>query len=199
MTNVFIFHGVGGSPEENWFPWLKKELQYNRCNVIVPQFPTPDGQNLENWLETFEECKRMEGIAAEDLENSIFIGHSLGGLFMLSLLERYQIKMAVFVASFCKLPGNKFDEGMKTFAASKKRSMPDGRRDFDWQVILENCHKSLVFHGDNDPYVGLGTAQQLARNLHAKLELVRGAGHFNGSSGFVKFPLLLEKLKKFLN
>lgn len=198
MTNVFIFHGVGGSPEENWFPWLKKELQYNRCNVIVPQFPTsgadlPAGrQDLENWLETFEKCREQEGITDEGLAKAIFIGHSLGGLFMLSLLEKYQIKMAVFVASFCKLPGNKFDEGMKTFA-------PPSRQDFDWQKILENCHKSMVFHGDNDPYVGLGTAQQLARNLHAKLELVRGAGHFNGSTGFVKFPLLLEKLKPFLN
>lgn len=191
MTNVFIFHGVGGTPEENWFPWLKKELQYNRCNVIVPQFPKPERQDLGNWLDTFEKCREQKGITDEDLKNSIFIGHSLGGLFMLSLLEKYQIKMAVFVASFCKLPGNKFDEGMKTFA-------PPERDEFDWQKILENCHKSMVFHGDNDPYVGLGTAQQLARNLHAKLELVRGAGHFNGSTGFVKFPLLLKELVVYL-
>lgn len=191
MRNVFIFHGVGGSPEENWFPWLKKELQYNRCNVIVPQFPTPKGQILENWLETFEECKNQANITDEDLENAIFIGHSLGGLFMLSLLEEYRIKMAVFVASFCKLPGNKFDDGMRTFSSPE-------RLDFDWQKILENCHKSLVYISDNDPYVKLGTAQQLARNVRAKLELIKGAGHFSGSDGYKKFPVLLEALKKIL-
>ncbi len=191
MRTVFIFHGVGGSPKENWFPWLKKELQYNRCNVIVPQFPTPEGQTLENWLKVFEECMVGSGLSEEDMRDAIFIGHSLGGLFMLSLLEKYQIKMAVFVASFGKLPGNKFDDGMRTFA-------PPERQEFDWRQICENCHKFLVYHGDSDPHVGLGTAQQLARNLHAKLELIRNAGHFSGSTGFVKFPLLLETLKKFL-
>lgn len=182
MRNVFIFHGVEGTPDENWFPWLKKELQYKKCNVIVPQFPTPKGQTLENWLKTFEQYSDLVG------EDSIFIGHSLGGLFMLSLLEKYKIKLAVFVASFGKLPGNKFDEGMTTFA-----------KDFDWQKINENCHKAMVFYGDNDPYVGFGTAQQLSRNLHGKFHLVKGAGHFNGSSGWVKFPLLLEELKPFLS
>ena len=181
MRNVFIFHGVGGSPEENWFPWLKKELQYKKCEVIVPQFPTPEGQTLDDWLETFEQY------ADQVNEETIFIGHSLGGLFMLSLLEKYKIKLAVFVASFCKLPRNKFDEGMSTFA-----------KDFDWQTIHENCRKFMVFHGDNDPYVGLGTAQQLARNLHAKFHLIRGGGHINATAGFLKFNLLLDELKKFL-
>ena len=164
---------------------MKKELQYKKCNVIVPQFPTPDGQTLKNWLETFEQYADLVQ------EDSIFIGHSLGGLFMLSLLEKYKVKLAVFVASFGKPPGNKFDEGMKTFAAPE-------RLEFDWQKIYGNCHKSMVFYGDNDPYVGFGTAQQLSRNLHAKFHLVKGAGHFNGSTGWIKFPLLLDELKPFL-
>ncbi len=25
--NFFIIHGIYGHPEENWFPWLKKELE----------------------------------------------------------------------------------------------------------------------------------------------------------------------------
>jgi len=191
MTNVFIFHGAEGSPEENWFPWLKKELQYKKCNVIVPRFPTPEGQTLENWLKVFEESIEEANLNREDLEQAILIGHSVGGLFMLSLLEKYKIKAAFFVASFPGLPGNRFDEGMKTFA-------PPIRADFDWQKIQTNCHRFFVYHGDNDPYVGLGTAQKLARNLHAKLQLVKGAGHFNGSAGYLKFPLLLEEIKRFV-
>src|SRR3989338_4142675 len=42
MSNVFIFHGTGGYPEENWFPWLKKELEELECKVIIPKFPSPE-------------------------------------------------------------------------------------------------------------------------------------------------------------
>lgn len=39
MNNVFIFHGTEGYPEENWFPWMKRELEQNGCSAFVPQFP----------------------------------------------------------------------------------------------------------------------------------------------------------------
>lgn len=189
MTNVFIFHGVEGTPQENWFPWLQKELEKlsdgqngRQYRVFIPQFPTPDGQTLENWLGTFE------GHADQINKDVIFIGHSLGGLFMLSLLEKFKIKMAVFVASFGELPGNKFDDGMRTFA-------PPVRQNFDWQKIRRNCEQFLVFHSDNDPYVMLETAQNLAKNLGVEVTVVKGAGHFNGSAGYTEFPLLLQKLR----
>lgn len=189
MTNVFIFHGVEGTPQENWFPWLKRELENfsdgqngRQYRIFIPQFPTPDGQTLENWLGTFEQY------ADQINKNAIFIGHSLGGLFMLSLLEKYKIKMAVFVASFGELPGNKFDDGMLTF-------VPSVRQNFDWQKIRQNCEQFFVFHSDNDPYVKLRIAQKLAENLGVDVTIVEGAGHFNGSAGYTEFPLLLRRLR----
>ena len=57
MTNVFIFHGVGGHPEENWFPWLSKKLEALGCKVFIPQFPTPENQTLDNWLKILDNYK----------------------------------------------------------------------------------------------------------------------------------------------
>ena len=37
MTKVFLIHGSHGSPEENWFPWLKQELEKAGLEVIVPE------------------------------------------------------------------------------------------------------------------------------------------------------------------
>lgn len=181
MTNVFIFYGVGGSSEENWFPWLKKELcAMPDFNVIIPKFPTPENQTLDNWLKVLEKYKDFLR------EDTILIGHSLGGLFALSVLEKYSVKAAFFVASFSCLPGNKFDDSMRTFA-----------KDFDWAKIRKNCEKFFIFHGDNDPYVKLETALLLAKNLKTSVTVVEGSGHFNIASGYSKFPLLLEKLKEF--
>ncbi|MBI2622163.1 hypothetical protein HYW66_00820, partial [Candidatus Microgenomates bacterium] len=40
-----IFHGAFGSPEGNWFPELKEKLVVLGQEVIVPEFP------VENWEE----------------------------------------------------------------------------------------------------------------------------------------------------
>ena len=95
MPNIFIFHGTAGYPEENWFPWMKEKLEKKGCKVTVPQFPTPEGQSLEAWLKVFKPYYDKVN------ENTIIIGHSLGGIFLLKLLEQIEkpIKLAVLVGT----------------------------------------------------------------------------------------------------
>lgn len=178
MATVFIIHGVEGHPEENWFPWLKAELEKRGNKVIVPQFPTPEGQTLENWLAILKTHE------ADLTPETILVGHSLGGSFILNVLERYPVKAAFLVACVFGVLGNAFDEGMKTFA----------QHEFDWPTLLANCPHFEIFHSDNDPYIKLEKAEDLSRHLKTTVTLVPGAAHFNASAGFTRFELLLEKI-----
>lgn len=180
MTNVFIIHGVGGNPEENWFFWLKEKLEPLGCNVIVPQFPTPEGQTLDNWLNVFYENRDSLN------KDTIVIGHSLGVPFLLNVIEKHPVKSAFLVAGFTGVAGNKFDESMKTFA----------QRNFNWEKIKNNCKSFYVFHSNNDPYIKIEKANELARNLDTEVILIKGAGHINTDAGFTTFELLLEKIKQ---
>lgn len=185
MTNLFIIHGAYGNPEENWFPWLKSELEKLDCRVFVPEFPTPENQSLENWLEVFDNYKQ------ELNENSIVVGHSLGPAFLLNILEELDkpIKAAFFVSGFLDLLGNPdFDNINKSFI----------EKSFDWQKIKQNCPKFFVFHSDNDPYVPIEQAEKLAKNLGVDVILVKNAGHFNEKAGYSKFDLILDKIKPLL-
>ena len=185
MTNIFIIHGAYGNPEENWFPWLKSELEKLDCRVFVPKFPTPENQSLEDWLKIFEEYKQHLN------ENSIVVGHSLGPVFLLNILEKLDkpIKAAFFVSGFIGLLGNpEFDKINKSFVD----------KGFDWQKIKQNCPKFFVFHSDNDPYVSLEQAEKLAKNLGVDVILVKNAGHFNEKAGYSKFDLILDKIKPLL-
>ena len=182
MTNIFIIHGAYGSPEENWIPWLKSELEKLGCRVFVSKFPTPENQTLENWLKVFENYKQYLD------EDSIVIGHSLGPAFILSALESVdrKIKSAFFIAGFISFLNNPdFDTINKTFVDKK----------FDWEKIKKNCKNFYIFHSDNDPYVPLEKAEELAKNLGTDVILVKGAGHFNTESGYDKFEQLLEMVK----
>lgn len=187
MLKIFIVHGTGGNPEGNWFPWLKKELEKQRCKVFVPKLPTPQNQNLNNWLAEF----KKNGFYSLIDDESIIVGHSLGPAFILSLLENLElakpIRACFFVSGFLGLLNNKeFDELNKTFTT----------KEFNWNTIKRNCNKFYVINSDNDPYVPLHKGKELAKKLGTNLIILKNAGHINKESGHTKFDLLLDLIKK---
>src|SRR3989338_8071403 len=187
MNNVFIVHGAYGDPDGNWFPWLKKELHNLGCKVIVPKFPTPENQSLKSWLKTLDKYKEYLN------DDCILIGHSIGPAFLLSVLETRKAKAAFFVAGFIgKFTGKwadpQFDIINKTFA----------EKSFEWKAIKHNCKKFYLFYSDNDPYVPIKKANELGKCLGVKPILIKGAGHFDETSGYTKFNELLEVLKPIL-
>jgi uncharacterized protein len=48
--------------------------------------------------------------------------------------------------------------------------------------------RSVLVASDNDPYLGLERARELARGWGSRLEVVRGAGHPNTASGNGPWP-----------
>jgi len=181
----FIIHGSYGNPNENWFPWLKKELESEGHTVFLPKFPTPEDQSLESWLKIFENYNQQVD------NNTIFIGHSLGPAFILSILEKLDlpkpIKACYFISGFLRELGNKeFDDINKTFT----------NKNFDWKKIKKNCKEFYIYHSDNDPYVPLEKSEELAKNLGTSPIIIKGAGHFNEGSGYTKFERLLEYIKE---
>jgi hypothetical protein len=185
MTNVFIIHGSYGHPKENWFPWLKKELEKLGCTVFVPNFPTPENQTLENWIKVFEKYENHIDT------NSIFVGHSLGCAFILSLLNKLEIpkptKATFLIAGSLSSAGNpQFDNINKTFIEKK----------FNWPTIKNNCKMFYVYHSDNDSYLPLTKGKDLAKQLGVELKVIKDAGHFNEKAGYTSFQILLDDIKK---
>ena len=179
--NVIIIHGSFGSPEENWFPWLKEELEKLGHQVFVPVFPTPEGQSLDAWMKVFEEYRQYLD------KETILVGHSLGPAFILNVLEgvNKSVKASFFVAGFVgNLNNPEFDELNRSFAD----------RVFDWEKIKKNGGKFFVFCSDNDPYVPVEKAKELAKKLGIEAEMIKEAGHFNENAGYTKFPMLLKKI-----
>ncbi len=186
MKTAFIFHGTEGYPEENWFPWLKKELKKYGYKVIVPQFPSPPRipAKISEWFDVLEQYKRYID------KDTILIGHSLGGVFALRLLEKlnHSVKAAIFVGT---------PIGIRPILNYDRDNSFSGFS-FDWKSITQKTDYFIIFQSNNDPYVSLGNGEQLAKNLKVPLTFVSDAGHFNTTSGYRKFPLLLEKLKPIL-
>jgi len=181
MPSIFLIHGIYGSPEENWFPWMKEQLTAKGCDVYVPPFRTREPKTLlYNWLEEFEAYR--EHIQ----EDSIIIGHSMGVPFALKILESTPVQSAYLVSGFMTNPINKFSEVMADFTD----------RQFDFPAITRNCKKFEIIHSDNDPYVPIEKTEELSKTLEAPITLIKNAGHFNTDAGFTEFPQLLEMIEQ---
>jgi len=182
MSNIFLIHGAYGNPENNWFPWIQAELKKLGHQVYSPKFPTPEGQNLNEWLKVFSSFRQYVD------KDTIMIGHSVGSAFILNILENldHGVKASFFISGFIgSLNNQKFDSINHTFTEKK----------FDWQKIKQNCQNFTIFHSNNDPYVPLPKAEELAQNLGIEVNVIPNAGHFNTEAKWFEFPQLLEKLK----
>ena len=176
MRTVYIFHGIYGDPEENWIPWLRKSLEERGMRVVVPFFPTTEPLKFSDWWSVFSD------LLPSVEEDSIFIGHSLGVAFMLSVLEQKKIAASFCIAPAWGVTGNEFDPIMGDIAD----------RPFKWDVIRENCPSFTIFHAPNDPYLPMERADTLAVNLGTTVTVVPDAGHFNEKAGYTEFDKLLE-------
>jgi predicted alpha/beta hydrolase family esterase len=181
-----IIHGAYGFPGENWFPWLAEQLKKKGAKAIVPTFPTPEGQTLDTWLNVFnKEVGKLDN-------KTVLIGHSLGTLFILRVLERAQnsIKAAFLVSSLAnrELGIPDFDNIKTTFVAG----------DVDWEKIRSKSEAFYVYHSDNDPYIQPALGLEVAINLRTDLRIIHNGGHINTAAGFTKFDRLLVDIENFV-
>ncbi len=189
MRTVFIIFGSYGHTKENWFPWLKDELEKQDCKVYIPDFPihsnTDNNHQLGEWLAEFDKYKKFVN------KDSIIVAHSRGCTFAFHLLPYLGIKIdslylvGPFVDYFRWRP--KVYYTFDTF-----QSKP-----FLWVRIKELAKHIEVYQSTND-IIPVSEGTLVADNLGAKLNVIKNAGHFNVANDkkFVKFPLLLEHIKE---
>ena len=100
--DIIICHGTMGSPEGNWFPWLKNECLKIGHDVYVPRFPSPESQTKHNWCNALRDQTPIFG------SNTVLIGHSISATFLLHILEvlKERVNQSVFVSPVMDDIGN---------------------------------------------------------------------------------------------
>ncbi len=95
-----LLHGYTGSPERHFFPWLKYELEKRGAKVYLPELPDSQDPKVNEQVAEVLKSAPFDG-------NTVLVGHSLGGVVALKVLERLNkpIKKTVLIASYSE---NKF-------------------------------------------------------------------------------------------
>jgi predicted alpha/beta hydrolase family esterase len=182
MKKVFIIHGLSGSPNGGWRPWLMGELEKKDIYACALAMPSPDEPAVQEWLE--EIGRHIRGH-----DEVYLIGHSLGATAILRYLENPQsspIAGGILVSGPFQPTANK---KVETFL----------NKPFNFESIRKKCAHFAIIHGDNDTVVPLGDGEHFAEHLDGSLMVVKNGQHLNGSAGWFQLPACLEALEKMIN
>lgn len=183
MKKVFLIHGFQGEPNGGWRPWLMRELAQKDIYACALAMPAPHNPIPKEWV---GEIRRH---VESNPGNQIYlVGHSLGSPAILRFLETTKatnIKGVVLVSS-------------PVFKTSKKKIAAFLQKPFNFKMIQSKTKNFLVIHGDNDQRVPVEQGQYLAKELKAKLILIKNGGHLNGSSGWYELPQCLNGLLRMI-
>ena len=171
MTNrVIIVHGWGGSPETDFLPWAREELQKKGYEVITPVMPEKDYPKIEKWI------PYLAKVIGEVRETDNLIGHSIGCQTILRYLSKLpedkKVDRVIFVAGFTSLMGLE-PEDIKIRDVWLNTPLDFGK-------VKAHVNKFIAIFSDNDPYVSLEENRKIfEEKLGAEILIEHHKGHFN--------------------
>ena len=184
MPNALILHGTSGSPQENWFQWLKQQLENRGWTVWIPELPNSEAPNMRAYL------NYLQNSNWEFSKDSIIIGHSSGAVAILGLLQNIATDLKI---DSCYLVGA-FKNDLGWDSLRNLFQTP-----FDYEHIKTKARQITLIHSDDDPYCPLEHAKYLSQKLDAKLIIKQNQQHFSVSTAgesYTKFPFLLDLVIK---
>jgi uncharacterized protein len=186
---VFLVHGWGGSPDEDWFPWLSKMLIERKFDAFVPRMPDSFHPHIDAWVNCLSEV-------VGDIDNrTYFVGHSIGCQAILRYLESLdgntKVGGAVFIAGWFHLKEGSIETEEDKEIASE---WIDSRIDFS--QIKKHLDRSVALFSDNDPDVPLSEAQIFEKELGSKVIIHPKRGHFTAADGVTELHLALNEILK---
>ena len=177
MKRVFLIHGWEGSPEKDWFVWIKRELEERGFSLVAPAMPDSMNPKMDAWV------SHLAKTVGAPNEETYFIGHSLGCITILryfeTLKENQKIGGAVLVAGFSS---NLEYEGYENELASFFQTP------VDWEEIKKHCAKFVAIHSTDDPDVPIKHISLFQEKLGAKSIIEQGRSHFLDK----EYPVILD-------
>lgn len=176
-AKVILIHGNGGGTgEDNWFPYVKKELEKAGIEVLNPTFPDNKLARAEYWLPFIKE------LGAD--ENTILIGHSSGAIAAMRFAEKNQILGSVLVGGYYTNLGDEGEEQSGYFDS-----------EWNWKKIKNNQKFIIQFNSKDDPWIPISEARCIHEKLNTEYYETETDGHFGGDKEYLEFPKLIEVLK----
>lgn len=178
LKTIFIPGNGGGSPKDNWFPYLKTELEKLGVTVLASEFTDNKLAREKYWIPFLKNELKAD-------ETSILIGHSTGAIAAMRYAEKYKIAGSVLVATYYTDLNNETEKASGYFD-----------RSWDWNAIKNNQQWIIEFASTDDPWIPINEPRFIHEKLNTEYYEFTDQGHFGFPEKKAEFPQLLDALKK---
>lgn len=176
MKVIFIPGNGGESTKDNWFPYLKKELELLAVQVVDSEFPDNDLARESFWIPFLKNDLQAD-------EQTILIGHSSGAIAAMRFAESNRLLGTVLVSAYHT------DLGLP-----KEKQSGYFDRPWNWESIVQNQKWIIQFASINDPWIPIEEAHFVHEKLHTEYYELLEQGHL-GDYTKLDFPELLAAIK----
>jgi predicted alpha/beta hydrolase family esterase len=186
---LIIVHCWDGTPDGNWYPWLKQEAEKNGFEVVVPEMPETEEPRIFNWV------PKLKEVAGTPDENTYFIGHSIGcqtiARFLETLDEGVKVGGVIFVAGFFKELTNLEGDEVTRDVVQHWLGTP-----INLEKVKSHMKNSVAIFSYNDQYVPATNIDAYRDVLGSEIIVEHAQNHFSKIS---ELPVALESLLKISN
>ena len=169
--SFLIAHGLYGSPEGHWQPWLHGELLAAGEDSRFPQFTDPDDPDPATWM------AEMAGALDAMPGRRNLLAHSLSCVTWIRGATEGAMPRVDRVLLVAPPTSADWDAIVRF-----RDFTPDPAR------VRAAAGEALIVCSDADPYAPEGAVTAFATPLGLPHHLIAGAGHINGESGFGPWP-----------
>ena len=157
--HYFSLEGGPGQYNKHWLPWIQRQLILNRILAQTPELPEPYEPDYEKWRFVFEQFHIDE--------NTMLVGHSAGGGFLVRWLSENKVKVGkvALVAPWINTASPRTTPGF-----------------FDFQIdedLAERTNGICLFISSDDDKEELDTAKMLKKRVRGlEVKEFTDKGHF---------------------
>ncbi|MFZ1801468.1 MAG: alpha/beta hydrolase [Candidatus Saccharimonas aalborgensis] len=182
MIKIILIHGNGGGTgQDNWFPYVKKQLEEKGFTVVSETMPDNILARESQWLPFLK-----DKLGAD--EDTILVGHSSGAVAAMRFAENNKLYGSVLVGA-CYT-----DLGDEDEKASGYYSRP-----WQWDKIKANQNWIIQFASTDDPYIPIEEARHIHEQLDSEYHEAVNEGHYGEDKSKTIFPELVELLTRRLS
>ena len=184
IKKFVILHGRNGTPQKNFIPWLKKNLEEKGFEVDIPILPNTNNPNDIEQTDFIVKNVHLN-------ENTVIVGHSFGGVVAMRLLERgIKVNGVIFIGT--PTSGN-FTDGRDRFTVTEAV-----KRGFNYEKIKKQADYFKVLFDLNDSILPKKDGEFLAEKLGTFCEsVIAERAHFTGEEEPEILEDIIPKIKVF--